>query len=183
MIFHETPLSGAFVIELERRDDERGFFARAFCENEFAQHGLPIRFPQSNLSYNRRAGTLRGMHYQAAPYGESKLVRCVAGSIYDVIIDLRASSASKLKWFGVELSGDNGKALFVPKGFAHGYITLTDDVQIYYQMGEMYRPEGARGVRYDDPIFAIEWPRSPVSISERDATYASFDPKASADVP
>ncbi|HKQ71643.1 MAG TPA: dTDP-4-dehydrorhamnose 3,5-epimerase, partial [Polyangiaceae bacterium] len=175
MLFHPTELAGAFVIDLERRGDERGFFARTFCEREFAEHGLPTRFPQCNLSQNDRAGTLRGMHYQAAPYGESKLVRVTRGAIYDVIVDLRPASATRLKWLGVELTADSGRALFVPTGFAHGFITLTDDAQVFYHMGEFYRPDGARGVRWNDPAFGIRWPREPLEMTERDASYPNFD--------
>lgn len=176
MLFEETALSGAFIIDLERRVDERGFFARTFCEREFAERGIVSRFPQCNLSYNRHAGTLRGMHYQAAPHREAKLVRVVSGAIYDVIVDLRPSSETHLKWTGVELSAENGRAFFVPEGFAHGFITLTDEAQIFYHMGELYHPEGARGARWNDPAFGIRWPHEPTSMSDRDATYPDFDP-------
>ncbi len=175
MLFQETKLGGAYVVELEKRFDARGFFARAFCEREFAEHGLPTRFPQCNLSRNLHAATLRGMHYQAAPYRETKLVRCVAGAIYDVIVDLRPSSPTRLGWVGVELSAHEGRALFIPEGFAHGFITLTDAVDVFYQMGEFYQPDAARGLRWNDPRLGIEWPRSPAVISERDATYPDFD--------
>lgn len=177
MRFSEAPLAGAFTLDLEPNVDERGLFARVFCEREFARHGLPTRFPQCNLSKNHRAGTLRGMHYQAAPHGEAKLVRCVSGAIYDVIIDLRPASPTRLGWFGVELSAANGRALFVPQGFAHGFLTLADDAHVLYQMGQFYQPDAARGVRYSDPSFGIEWPRAPTVISERDATYPDFDPR------
>ena len=176
MLFVETELPGAYVIEIERRPDERGFFARTFCEREFEAHGLPQRFPQCNLSNNTRAGTLRGMHYQAAPLWEAKLVRCVRGAIYDVIIDLRPDSAARLRWIGVELSADNGRALFVPEGFAHGFLTLADQSDVFYHMSEFFRPEGARGLRWNDPRFDIRWPSAPRVISERDATYPDFDP-------
>ncbi len=175
MLFQETKLPGAYVIELEKRFDERGFFARAFCEREFAEQGLPTRFPQCNLSRNLRAGTLRGMHYQVAPYRETKLVRCVAGAIYDVIVDLRPSSPTRLGWVGVELSSEDGRALFIPEGFAHGFITLTDGADVFYQMGEFFQPEAARGLRWNDPRLGIRWPREPAVISQRDATYPDFD--------
>jgi dTDP-4-dehydrorhamnose 3,5-epimerase len=178
VLFHETKLAGAYVIEIERRADERGFFARTFCEREFAAHRLPTRFPQSNLSYNRQAGTLRGMHYQANPYRESKLIRCATGSIYDVIVDLRPSSPTRLEWVGVELTAESGRALFVPEGFAHGFITLSDDTNVTYQMGEFYQPDAARGIRWNDPCLSIRWPREPAVIAERDASYPDFDPAA-----
>lgn len=176
MRFQETRLPGAYVVELEQRKDDRGFFARCFCEREFAERGLPTRFPQANLSHNSRSGTLRGMHYQAAPHRESKLVRCVAGAIFDVIVDLRPDSRMRLKSFAVELSAENGRALFVPEGFAHGFLTLTDNADVFYQMGEFYQPDGSRGIRYNDPLLDIVWPSDPTTISERDATYPDFDP-------
>ncbi|HEX3776576.1 MAG TPA: dTDP-4-dehydrorhamnose 3,5-epimerase [Polyangiaceae bacterium] len=178
MRFDQTELAGAYVIEVEPHEDERGFFARAFCAREFAEHGLPSVFPQSNLSRNHSRGTLRGMHFEAPPSAESKLVRCVTGAIYDVIVDLRPSSASFLSWVGAELSAENARALFVPAGFAHGFITLTDDSDVFYQMGDFFRPGGARGARWNDPRFGIRWPLEPKVISERDATYADFDPAA-----
>lgn len=176
MKFEATDLAGAWVIELEPHRDERGFFARTFCEREFAEHALPTHFPQTNLSRNGRAGTLRGMHYQAAPDREAKLVRCVRGGIYDVIIDLRANSPSRHAWIGVELSAQNGRALFVPEGFAHGFITLEDDSDVFYHMSEFHKPDSARGLRWDDPRFDIRWPRTPSVISQRDRDYADFDP-------
>lgn len=178
MHFKDTKLPPARVIELERREDERGFFARSFCEREFEAHGLPTRFPQCNISHNLRKGTLRGMHYQAAPRREAKLVRCIRGAIYDVIIDLRPDSKARFQWIGEELSADNGRMLYVPEGFAHGFITLTDDTQVFYHMGEYFWAEGARGLRWDDPRFAIAWPARPSVISERDATYPDFDPSS-----
>jgi len=176
MRFEETKLGGAHVIELERRVDDRGFFARAFCERELAAHGLPIRFPQCNLSRNDKSGTLRGMHYQAAPSREAKLVRCTRGAIFDVIVDLRARSSTRLQWFGIELSAEDGRALFVPEGFAHGFVTLTDDTDVFYQMGDFYQPDAARGLRWNDPRIGIEWPMTPRIIAERDASYPDFDP-------
>jgi dTDP-4-dehydrorhamnose 3,5-epimerase len=177
MIFRPTRLGGAVVIELERQADERGFFARAFCEREFAEHGLPTRFPQCNLSCNVHASTLRGMHYQAAPHAEGKLVRCIAGTIFDVIVDLRPASPTRYEWLGVALSAESGRALFVPKGFAHGFVTLSGGANVFYHMDESYVPGVARGFRWNDPRFGIEWPVAPAVITERDATYADFDPR------
>ncbi len=176
MRFSETTLPGAFVIELERREDERGFFARTFCEREFAEHGLPTQFPQCNLSRNDYAGTLRGMHFERLPNRESKLVRCASGAIFDVIVDLRPDSPARYRWFGVELSRDGGRALFVPAGCAHGFVTLTDATDVFYHMGDSYRPGAARGFRWNDPRFAITWPRAPALMSDRDATYPDFTP-------
>jgi dTDP-4-dehydrorhamnose 3,5-epimerase len=176
VIFQETKLSGAFIVDLEPRADERGFFARTYCEREFKEHGLPTWYPQCNLSRNRRAGTLRGMHYNAAPHGEAKLIRCATGAVYDVIVDMRAGSPTMLSWIGVELGAENGRALFVPAGFAHGFITLTDDTDVFYQMGDFYRPEAARGLRWNDPRLALRWPREPTMVAERDAAYPDYDP-------
>jgi dTDP-4-dehydrorhamnose 3,5-epimerase len=176
VIFTETKLRGAWVIDLEARHDERGFFARAYCEREFEAHGLPKMYPQCNISRNRKAGTLRGMHYNAAPHGEAKLIRCVRGAIYDVIVDLRAGSPTNRAWFGVELTAEEGRALFVPAGFAHGFVTLVDDSDVFYQMGDFYRAEAARGLRWNDPRLGIEWPRKPAIVADRDATYPDFDP-------
>lgn len=176
MRFEALPLAGACVIELDRHEDERGSFARAFCEEEFAAHRLPTRFPQCNLSTNRRDGTLRGMHVNIRSAWESKLVRCVRGAVYDVIVDMRDESPSRHAWAGVELSAENGRALFVPEGFAHGFLTLVDDTDVYYHMGAVFRPAAARGFRWDDPAFAIRWPRHPLVISERDAAYPDYVP-------
>jgi dTDP-4-dehydrorhamnose 3,5-epimerase len=176
--FRETPLGGAFVVELDPVSDERGFFARAYCAEEFAARGLPTFFPQANLSRNARAGTLRGLHYNAAPHREAKLVRCVAGSIWDAIVDLRVGSPTRLRWFAAELSAARGEALFVPEGFAHGFVTLADGSDVFYQMGGVYAPGAARGARFDDPAFSIQWPREPAVMSERDRSYPPFDPDA-----
>jgi dTDP-4-dehydrorhamnose 3,5-epimerase len=176
MLFKETTLKGAFVLEIEPRPDERGFFARTFCERELAEHGLPVRFPQCNLSRNARTGTLRGMHFQAAPLWEAKLVRCVSGAIWDVIVDLRPQSPTRFGSIGVELSADNARALFVPEGFAHGFVTLQDNSDVFYHMSEFYRPDGARGLRWNDPFLDLRWPAPPRVISERDASYPDFDP-------
>jgi dTDP-4-dehydrorhamnose 3,5-epimerase len=174
MIFTETKLTGAYVIKLERLDDERGFFARAFCRDEFEQHGLDSLVAQCNLSSNRNRGTLRGMHYQAAPHSEAKLITCVAGSIYDVIIDLRSDSATYSQWLAVELSAHERNMLYIPKGFAHGFQTLQDDTEVFYQMFQFYEPAAGRGIRWDDPAFDIRWPDTPRNLSNRDRTYPNF---------
>lgn len=174
MRFVELRLPGAFLVELEPHADERGFFARAFCEKEFAARGLVARYPQCNLSRNRRRGTLRGMHYQAAPHQEAKLVRCVAGAIHDVIVDLRPGSPTRLRWAAEELAASSGKALYVPPGFAHGFVTLADESDVFYQMGELHVPEAGRGFRWNDPAFSIRWPLEPVVLSERDRDYPDF---------
>ena len=164
----ETDLKGVHIIELDQREDERGFFARTFCKNVFEEHGLHSDVVQCNLSHNARRGTLRGMHYQAEPFAEAKLVQCVRGSLYDVIIDLRRDSETYCQWIGVELSAANGQMLYIPEGFAHGFQTLEDDTAVYYQMFQFYAPHFARGVRWDDPAFGIKWPiKSPI-ISDKD---------------
>jgi dTDP-4-dehydrorhamnose 3,5-epimerase len=174
MIFTATKLAGAYVIEPEPIADDRGFFARSWCTKEFVAQGLNPQLVQCNISFNRRRGTLRGMHYQASPYGECKLVRCTAGSIYDVIIDLRPDSATYTQWVAVELSSANRQALYIPEGLAHGFQTLTDETEVLYQMSEFYHPESARGVRWDDPKFQISWPIVEITISDRDRQYPDF---------
>jgi len=174
LIFTETKLAGAFVIELERHTDERGFFARTFCQQEFEAHGLKAEVAQCNVSFNKRKGTLRGMHYQAPPFAEAKLVRCTAGSIYDVIIDLRPASATFKRHFAVELSAENHRMLYIPESFAHGFQTLEDDTEVFYQMAQRYSAEHARGVRWNDPAFGIEWPKGERIIIERDRNYPDF---------
>lgn len=174
MIFTETRLAGAFVIELERHTDERGFFARTFCQKEFEAHGLNAHVAQCNVSFNKRKGTLRGMHYQAAPFTEAKLVRCTLGSIYDVIIDLRPASATFKRHFAMELSAENRRMLYIPEDFAHGFQTLEDDTEVFYQMAQRYSAEHARGVRWNDPAFGIEWPKGERIIIERDQNYPDF---------
>jgi dTDP-4-dehydrorhamnose 3,5-epimerase len=174
MKFQELRLPGAYLVQLEPKEDERGFFARCFCEDEFAAHGLPVRFPQANLSRNRRAGTLRGMHFEAPSGNESKLVRCVRGAIHDVIVDLRPGAPTYLAWTHAVLTAEEGNALYVPAGFAHGFITLSDDCDVLYQMGDSYRPERAAGFRWNDPAFGIEWPCVPALVSERDASYPDY---------
>ena len=175
MIFRESKLKGAFVIELERLEDPRGFFARAWCAEEFAAHGLTPVVQQSNLSFNFKKGTVRGMHFQIAPYNEAKTVRCTRGRIYDVIIDLRRDSATYKQWFGVELTADNYKMLYVPENFAHGYLTLEDDTEVAYQVSQFYTPGSERGIRWNDPAFNIEWPRTDdLIISEKDGSWPDY---------
>jgi dTDP-4-dehydrorhamnose 3,5-epimerase len=175
MRFEETPLPGAFLIDLEKRGDDRGFFARAYCEKEFQQHDLPSHFCQVNNSSSAQKGTLRGMHYQLAPKAESKLVRCIKGALYDVILDLRPESPTFGQSFGAELSAENRRMMFVPKGFAHGFITLADDTEAFYFVDEFYAPEYERGVRWNDERFQIEWPLSPTVLSDKDAKWRDFD--------
>lgn len=177
MKFTETGLQGAYVVEIEPHRDSRGFFARTFCAREFEERGLKPAVAQVNLSYNRARGTLRGLHYQIPPASETKLLRCIRGSIYDVIIDLRRESPTYLEHFGIELSECNRVALYVPEMFAHGYQTLTPDAELLYQVGEFYTPGCERGIRYDDPTFGIRWPEPIEVISEKDAGWAPFDPE------
>jgi dTDP-4-dehydrorhamnose 3,5-epimerase len=175
MIFSETPLRGAFVIDLEPVRDERGFFARVWCQREFEAQGLDARLVQRSVSFNQREGTLRGLHYQAAPFEEVKIVRCIRGAIFDVIVDLRPDSPTLAQHFHVVLSASNRRMVYVPRGFAHGFQTLEDEAEVEYQMSEFYRPERARGVRWNDPAFGISWP--PVRdriMSDRDQTYPDF---------
>src|SRR5688500_15699112 len=169
MIFTETKLKGAVIIDIEPHEDERGFFARSWCVDEFKKHGLNPRLVQCNISFNKKRGILRGMHYQAEPYEEAKLVRCTMGALYDVIVDLRSDSSTFKKWFSAELTSQNRRALYVPEGFAHGFQTLVDDTEVFYQMSEFFHPECARGVRWDDPAFAIDWPFTPPTISLKDS--------------
>jgi dTDP-4-dehydrorhamnose 3,5-epimerase len=175
VIFAETELAGAFVVDLERREDDRGFFARAWCANEFTDHGLNPRLVQANLSFNDRKGTLRGMHFQREPAAEAKLIRCTRGSIFDAIVDLRSESPTFKHWIGVELTAENRTALYVPEGFAHGYQTLEPDTETFYLVSEYYTPDAEGGVRWDDPAFGIEWP-DPANafLSEKDASWPDF---------
>jgi dTDP-4-dehydrorhamnose 3,5-epimerase len=173
----ETPLAGAWIVDLDRREDERGFFARTFDRDELAVRGMDPTVAQCNTSYNARAGTLRGMHFQAAPHEEPKLVRCTRGAIFDVAVDLRLGSPTHCEWFATELSQDNGRALYVPSGMAHGFQTLVDASEVLYMMGHEYVADAARGVRWDDPAFGIEWPPADKrTISERDRTYPDYAP-------
>jgi dTDP-4-dehydrorhamnose 3,5-epimerase len=175
MIFTETPLGGAYVIDLEKRGDDRGFFARAFCEREFGAKGLSTRFVQVNNSLSAQKGTLRGMHYQLAPKGETKLVRCIRGALHDVILDLRPGSPTFGRSFGADITAENRRMMYVPKGFAHGFVTLADDTEAFYFVDEFYAPEQERGVRWDDPRFAIPWPAEPVVLSDKDRAHRDFD--------
>jgi dTDP-4-dehydrorhamnose 3,5-epimerase len=176
MIFTETLIPGAFLIDLEKRGDDRGFFARAFCEKEFTAHRLVTHFVQVNNSLSAQKGTLRGMHYQLAPKAETKLVRCIRGALYDLILDLRPGSATFAKSFGAELSAENRRMMYVPKGFAHGFITLADDTEAFYFVDEFYAPECERGVRWNDSRFSLSWPLAPVVLSDKDANQRDFDP-------
>jgi len=178
MIFTETKLKGAFIIDLDLREDHRGAFARTFCAKEFEEHGLKPSVAQCNLSFNYKAGTLRGMHYQVPPAAETKLVRCTKGAIYDVIIDMRPDSPTFMQHIGVELTADNHRSLYIPEMFAHGYQALTDGAEVVYQVGEFYTPGYERGLRYDDPAFGIEWPMPVTVISEKDAAWALYEPVA-----
>jgi dTDP-4-dehydrorhamnose 3,5-epimerase len=171
MIFTETKLKGAFIVDLKRVEDERGFFGRSWCQQEFEEHGLNPRLAQCNISFNKQRGTLRGMHYQATPYEEAKLVRCTMGSIYDVILDLRSDSPTFKNWLAMELTAENRSALYIPEGFAHGFQTLIDDTEVFYQMSEFYHPEAARGALWNDPAFNISWPIKTAVISEKDNNY------------
>lgn len=175
MIFKETSLKGAYIIELNQLEDERGFFSRTFCQDEFKKYNLEYNIAQCNISFNKLKGTLRGMHYQVTPYEEAKLVRCIRGSIYDVIIDIRKDSETYLKWISVELSENNYLSLYIPKGFAHGFQTLEDNTDVFYQMYQMYQPNSASGIRYNDTIFNIKWPLEITSISDRDKNYDFFE--------
>jgi dTDP-4-dehydrorhamnose 3,5-epimerase len=171
MIFKETSLAGAYVVEMERLEDDRGFFARSFCAEEFAGRGLPATLSQCSVSFNSRRATLRGLHFQADPHAETKLVRCTAGAVHDVIVDLRPDSPSHRRWLGFDLTADNRRALFVPKGFAHGFITLEDRSELLYMMSVAYAPGFARGVRWNDPALAIDWPLVPRHMADRDAAF------------
>lgn len=176
MIFKELDLPGAWVIDLEPRSDDRGFFARAFCVDEFLRHGLSPVVAQANLSHNRMRATLRGMHYQKAPHAEVKMVRCVNGAIWDVIIDLRPESKTYLKWTAVDLTRDNHRMLYVPKGFAHGYQTLTDDAEVFYMVSDPYAPGSEAGIRWNDPRIGIRWPLADPIVSPKDAVHPEFTP-------
>ena len=171
MIFTQLPLIGAFLINIEPLEDERGFFARTFCKDEFKKHGIDFSCVQCNISCNKKKGTLRGMHYQAAPHEEAKIVSCIRGAIFDVIVDIRPESSTYKKWYGAELSAKNHAMLYVPKGFAHGFQTLADDSEVFYMMSEYYHPECASGIRWDDEKVGIGWPMKIVSISKNDENF------------
>jgi dTDP-4-dehydrorhamnose 3,5-epimerase len=177
MKFSPGQLSGSYLIEAERRHDERGYFARVWCEREYLAHGLDPRIVQCSVSYNEKKGTLRGMHYQLPPSAETKVVRCVRGALYDVIVDLRPRSKTFLQWMGVELTAENGRMLYIPKGFAHGFQTLAAGTEVSYQMSEFYTPEAAGGFRWDDPLVGIQWPPDERIISERDRGYPDVAPE------
>lgn len=174
MIFTETKLKGAYIIDVKRLEDERGFFGRSFCQREFEAFGLNANVVQANVSHNKKKGTLRGMHIQLPPYGETKLVRCTSGAIYDVIVDLRADSATFQQWIGVELAAESFRMLFVPEGFAHGFLTLEDNTDVTYQVTQYYTPIAERGFRWDDPAFNIQWPSSPTLVSPKDQAHPLF---------
>jgi dTDP-4-dehydrorhamnose 3,5-epimerase len=176
MLFSETSIPGAYLIDLEKRGDDRGFFARAFCEQEFASHQLVSRFVQVNNSLSAHKGTLRGMHYQLPPKAETKLVRCIRGSLYDLILDLRPDSPSFGRSFGAELSAENRRMMYVPKGFAHGFITLEENTEAFYFVDEFYAPDRERGLRWNDSAFQLSWPIAPVVLSDKDAGQRDFDP-------
>jgi dTDP-4-dehydrorhamnose 3,5-epimerase len=176
MQFTKTQIDGVVIIELEKLADERGWFARSFCQHEFEENNLNPCVAQCNVSFNLRAGTLRGMHYQVEPHGEAKLIRCIRGSMYDVLLDLRENSPTFKQWVAVELSATNNRMVYVDKGFAHGFQTLEDNTEVFYQMSEFYHPESARGVRWNDPVFVIHWPpHHERIISQKDNSYPDFD--------
>jgi dTDP-4-dehydrorhamnose 3,5-epimerase len=176
MRFEETPMAGAYRIEIEPVEDLRGLFARTFCAEAFEARGLPGRFVQCNVSYNRRRGTLRGLHFQHAPHEEGKLVRCTRGTVWDAIVDIRPASPTCGRWYGTELSAENRRALFVPAGFAHGFVTLCDDAEVFYQMSTAYRPGFEGGIHHADPTLAIDWPIPAVVVSPRDAELPKWTP-------
>jgi len=175
MIFRETDVPGAYVIELETKGDERGFFARMWCRDEFEEQGLPTDFVQANTAYSRRRGTLRGLHYQAPPHAEAKLVRCIQGAVYDVVLDVRLDSDTFGVWTGVKLSQENRDLFYVPEGCAHGYLTLTDHAEVLYMVTAPYAPEAERGIRFDDPAFDITWPIDVDVISDKDQSWPNFE--------
>jgi dTDP-4-dehydrorhamnose 3,5-epimerase len=176
VIFTETDVAGVYLIDLEPIADERGFFARTWCERELAAHGLDTRIAQCNTSFNAKKGTLRGLHYQVAPFEEVKIVRCISGAIGDVVVDLRAGSPTYLRHAAITLTADNRRMLYIPTGVAHGFQTLADDTEVSYQMSEVYSPEHARGVRWDDPVFGISWPEAERIVNERDRSYPDYLP-------
>lgn len=178
MIFTESPLPGAFLVDPELLTDDRGFFARTFCADEFAARGIDVPLNQCSVSYNSRKATLRGLHYQSAPHEEHKLVRCTAGSIFDVIVDIRPNSSHYRRWFGTELSAQNRRSLFIPPGFAHGFLTLCDGAEVFYMISVPHAPAHAQGFRWNDPAFGIQWPSAPSVISPRDAVYPLLNPPA-----
>ncbi|HMQ51123.1 MAG TPA: dTDP-4-dehydrorhamnose 3,5-epimerase [Anaerolineae bacterium] len=177
MIFSKTKLENAFIIDIEKFEDPRGFFARGYCQREFEAHGLVFNTIQANISRSLKKGTLRGMHYQVAPYAEAKLVRCIRGALYDVIIDLRPESSTYLQWLEVELTEDNYRMLYVPEGFAHGFQTLVDNTEAFYQVSQFFTPQAEGGIRYNDPVFKIDWPLEISVISQKDQNWPDFMPR------
>jgi dTDP-4-dehydrorhamnose 3,5-epimerase len=175
MIFRETILKGAFLVEIKKLEDNRGFFGRAWCQQEFEENGLNGNIRQINTSFTHNKGTIRGMHYQIDPYQETKFIRCTRGRIFDVIIDLRPESVTFMKWIGHELSEDNYKMVYVPENFAHGFVTLEDNCEVYYPTTEFYTPDSERGIRFNDPAFNIEWPIEVEFVSEKDLSHPDFD--------
>lgn len=176
MIFEKLRLEGAYVIRLQQHGDERGFFARAWCQREFETHGLTAKIVQANTAYSRRKGTLRGMHYQVSPYAEAKLLRCIRGAVYDVMIDLRPDSSTFKSWYGIELDDQSYKMVYVPEGFAHGYMTLADQTEVFYQVSEFYASDAERGIRWNDPVFNVQWPgMEKMIISEKDRNWPDYD--------
>ncbi len=180
MLFTKGPLPDTYIIDPDKRQDDRGFFARAYCEGEFAEHGLAPRMVQTNVSYNHQRGTLRGLHFQRAPHREVKLVRCTRGALYDVIVDIRPDSTAYGEWMGVALSADAHRMLYVPEGFAHGFLTLKDDTEVTYQVSAFYTPGAEGGLRYDDPALAIDWPAAVRVISDKDRSWPAFRPQSTA---
>jgi dTDP-4-dehydrorhamnose 3,5-epimerase len=175
MIFAETPLPGAYVIELDKHEDERGFFARSWCAREFTAKGLDPHLVQCNVSFNKLKGTLRGLHYQVPPHAEAKLVRCTKGSLFDVIVDLRKASPTFLKWFAIELTAANHRMIYIPNLFAHGFQTLEDDTEIFYQMSEFYEPAASKGLRWNDPRLGINWQDADRTMSQKDQAYPNLE--------
>lgn len=175
MIFNPTSLHGAYTIDLEKRGDDRGFFARVFCEKEFGDHRLAKHFVQVNNSLSSKKGTLRGMHFQLPPFAEVKVLRCLKGALYDVIVDLRPDSPTFKKWFGAELTAENRRMMYVPQGFAHGLLTLTDETEVLYFVSAFYSPERERGLRYNDPAIGVVWPIEPVEVSQKDRNWPDID--------
>lgn len=176
MKFAETAIPGAWVIGMEKREDERGYFARVWCDDEFRAHGLNPTHVQVNTQFSPRAGTLRGMHFQLAPHAEVKVVRCLRGAAFDVLVDLRPGSPTFRQWFGIELTPESGDMLYVPEGCAHGYLTLAEDTEVIYFTSHAYAPKSATGVRFDDPAFAIQWPRSADVVSQADRAWPDYNP-------
>ncbi|MDD5428967.1 MAG: dTDP-4-dehydrorhamnose 3,5-epimerase [Candidatus Omnitrophica bacterium] len=175
MKFTKTPIEKVYLLEIEKIEDERGFFARSWCAEEFEKRGLNGKIAQCSISFNKKKGTLRGMHYQVPPHEEAKIIRCTMGAIYDVIIDIRPDSPTFRKWYAAELSADNRRMIYAPEGVAHGYVTLKDDCEIFYQISELYHPECAKGVRWDDPAFGVKWPSGKKIINDRDAGYPDIE--------